>query len=77
MAGPAYRHFSSPVQSTTFNDLTVTGIPAGAVAAGTPVTLHVEYNKAMTAGEDYFGELKLGPPSAPDLMTVPITIHRQ
>ena len=69
--------FQLTVDAVQGNDLTVTGIPAGAVPAGTPVTLHVEYNKSMTAGQDYFGELKLGPPSAPDLMTVPITVHRQ
>jgi len=69
--------FSLTIDAVQGNDLTVTGIPAGAVPADTPVTLHVEYNKAMTAGQDYFGELKLGPPVAPDLLSVPITIHRQ
>ena len=47
------------------NDLTVTGAPAGPVPAGTTVTLHVTYNKAMTSGQSYFGELLLGPKSAP------------
>jgi Subtilase family len=58
------------------NDLTVTGVPDGAVPAGTPVTLHVAFNKAMTAGQDYFGELLLGPASAPSALTVPIRISR-
>jgi hypothetical protein len=58
------------------NDMTVTGAPAGAVPAGTPVTLHVTYNKAMTAGQSYFGELLLGPKSAPSAFTVPIQINR-
>ena len=57
-------------------DLTVTGAPAGAVPAGTPVTLHVTYNKAMTAGQSYFGELLLGPKSAPSAFTVPVRINR-
>jgi hypothetical protein len=58
------------------NDLTVTGAPSGPVPAGTPVTLHVAFNKAMTAGQDYFGELLLGPAAAPTALTVPIKISR-
>jgi len=58
------------------SDLQVSGVPSGPVTAGTPVTLHVTYDKAMTAGEDYFGEIHLGPTSAPDLLTVPVTIHQ-
>jgi hypothetical protein len=63
----------TPVQG---NDLAVTGVPAGAVPAGTSVTLHVTYNKAMTAGQSYLGELLLGPKSAPSAFTVPIQINR-
>jgi hypothetical protein len=40
------------------------------------VTVHVTYSKAMTPGEDYFGELLIGPPSAPSALSVPVTIHR-
>jgi hypothetical protein len=58
------------------HDLTVGSLPSGPVPAGTPVTLHVEFSKPMTAGQDYFGELLLGPSSAPTAFTVPITIHR-
>ena len=62
-----------PIQGS---DLTLTGVPTGAVPAGTPVTLHVAFSKAMTAGQDYFGELLLGPPSAPNALKVPIEISR-
>ena len=58
------------------SDLSVSGVPSGAVPAGTPVTLHVDFAKSMTAGQDYFGELLLGPASAPTALHVPITIHR-
>jgi len=34
------------------SDLSVSGVPSGAVPAGTPVTLHVEFAKSMTAGQD-------------------------
>jgi hypothetical protein len=57
-------------------DLTVTGAPSGPLPAGTPVTLHVTYNKAMTAGQDYFGEILLGPTTAPTALTVPVKISR-
>jgi len=55
----------------------VTGLPSGAVPAGTPVTLHVTYAKPMTVGQDYFGELLLGPASAPTAFTVPVTVRRR
>jgi hypothetical protein len=58
----------TPIQG---NDMAVTGVPAGAVPAGTPVTLHVTYTKAMIAGQSYLGELLLGPKSAPSAFTVP------
>jgi hypothetical protein len=59
------------------NDLTITGVPAGPVPAGQTVTRHVTYNKAMTSGQSYFGELLLGPKSAPTAFTVPVRIDRQ
>ncbi|HKF13911.1 MAG TPA: S8 family serine peptidase [Gaiellaceae bacterium] len=63
-----------PVQG---NDLVVEGIPAGPVAAGQSVTLHVKYNKpSMVAGQSYFGELHLGPSVAPSALQVPIRINR-
>ena len=71
----------SPTFPLTFNalqgnDLAVSGVPSGAVPAGTPVTIHVDFAKSMTSGQDYFGELLLGPESAPTALAVPITIHR-
>jgi len=59
------------------NDLTITGVPAGPVPAGQTVTLHVTYNKAMTSGQSYFGELLLGPKSASTAFTVPVQIDRK
>ena len=64
------------IEAIQGNDLTVSGLPAGPVPAGTSVTLTVEYDKAMTAGETYFGELLLGPPSAPSALTVPIRLTK-
>jgi hypothetical protein len=58
------------------NDLTVSGLPAGPLAANTPVTIHVAYAKAMAPGQTYEGELLLGPPTAPAALTVPIRIAR-
>jgi hypothetical protein len=56
--------------------LLVVGALLLAPAGDTPVTVHVTYSKAMTPGEDYFGELLIGPPSAPSALSVPVTIHR-
>ncbi len=58
------------------NDLTVSGLPAGAVPAGTPVTITIDFSKTMTVGQSYFGELLLGPPTAPTALKVPIKINR-
>jgi hypothetical protein len=58
------------------NDLTVSGVPAGAVPAGTPITLTIDFSKTMVVGETYFGELLLGPPTAPSALKVPIRIDR-
>ena len=70
------RTFPLTFDAVQGNDLTVSGVPSGAVPAGTTVTLHVDYSKSMTAGQDYFGELLLGPTTAPSALSVPITIHR-
>jgi hypothetical protein len=51
-------------------------VPDGPVAAGEPVTLTVEFSKAMTAGDEYFGELLLGPTTAPTAVKVPISITK-
>lgn len=58
------------------NDITVTGVPSGPIAANTPVTLTGTFNKAMTAGQSYFGEILLGPTVAPTAMRVPVKITR-
>ena len=68
--------FELTIDAVQGNDLTVSGVPAGAVAAGTPVTLTVAFSKTMTVGESYFGELLLGPPTAPTALKVPIKITR-
>ena len=69
--------FPLTIDAVQGHDLTVTGLPAGAVPGGTPVTLHVAYSKGMTTGQTYKGELHLGPTTAPDLLVVPIVVHRQ
>ncbi|HEX6196035.1 MAG TPA: S8 family serine peptidase [Jiangellaceae bacterium] len=69
--------FTLSIDAIQGNDLTVTGIPDGQVAAGEPVTLTVEFSREMAAGETYFGELNLGPTTAPTALTVPIQITRE
>lgn len=59
------------------NDLTVSGVPSGPVPANPPVALRVTFDEAMTSGQDYKGQLLLGPSTAPTAVTVPITVHRQ
>ena len=59
------------------SDLTISGVPSGAVPANTPVTLHVTYAKpSMVSGQSYKGEILLGPSVAPTAVSVPVTITR-
>lgn len=57
-------------------DLTVTGVPDGAVPANTPVELTVSFSKEMNAAESYFGVVQLGPPTAPSAISVPVQINK-
>jgi hypothetical protein len=57
-------------------DMTISGIPAGAITAGTTVTLTVDFSKTMVVGEEYFGEILLGPSVAPTALRVPVSITR-
>jgi hypothetical protein len=70
---PSFHLASTIIQG---NDLTVSGLPSGTLPAGTPVTIHVAFSKAMTPGQSYLGQLLLGPPTAPRALSVPITITR-
>jgi hypothetical protein len=58
------------------NDMSLSGLPAGGVSAGDPVVIHVDFSKSMTVGETYFGEILLGPPTAPTALRVPVEITR-
>ncbi len=69
--------FPLTIDAIQGNDLAISGLPTGDVPAGTPVTIHVDFAKAMTSGQSYFGELQLGPPSAPNALSVPVRINRQ
>ena len=57
------------------NDLTVSGVPSGAVPANTPVTLHVTFKNAATSTAPWKAELLLGPTVAPTAVKVPVTIN--
>jgi subtilisin family serine protease len=71
------QRFPLTIDAVQGTDLTISGVPSGPLPANTPVTLHVTFDKAMTAGQDYKGELLLGPTAAPTAVTVPITVHRR
>ena len=68
--------FTLTIDAIQGTDLTVTGAPPGPIPAGTPVTMTVAYNRSMTPGQSYFGELLLGPSAAPAALNVPIRITR-
>lgn len=68
--------FQLSVDAVQGNDMTVSGIPDGPIPPGEPVTMTVNFTREMSVGESYFGELLLGPPSAPSALSVPIRINR-
>jgi subtilisin family serine protease len=69
--------FPLTIDAVQGDDLAVSGLPTGPVAASTPVTLRVAFSKPMVSGQDYSGELRIGPTVAPGLVTVPISVHRR
>ncbi|MCZ7568113.1 MAG: S8 family serine peptidase [Ardenticatenaceae bacterium] len=81
----AYVHgWNVPTGSATFdlvvdaiqgNDVTVTGMPAGAVPAGTEVNLNVCFPIPTGEGETFKGEILLGPDVAPSAVSIPIMVE--
>ena len=75
-SGPAGHFNLTKIVQSRVSGLWPTGMPTGAVLANTPVVLTVHYDYPMTPGETYDGMLLIGPPEAPALKEVPITITR-
>jgi len=68
--------FNLGIEIVQGTDMTISGIPAGAIPAGTEVTLTVSFSKTMVVGETYFGEILMGPTVAPTALRVPVEITR-
>jgi hypothetical protein len=75
LSQPPAGNYQVGVDIVQGHDLTVTGVPPGAVPANTPVVLHVTFSNALASAEPYEAELLLGPDVAPTAVTVPITIN--
>lgn len=73
-SGPA-GHFDLTRVVVQGTDLSVSGLPTGAIAAGDNVTFTVSFSRTMVPGETYEGLLLVGPPEAPALHEIPITIN--
>lgn len=56
-------------------DLTVSGVPSGAVDAGTPISFQVSFSKAVTPPATYYGLLFVGPAVAPTALQIPVTVN--
>ena len=66
-------HFDLVIRSVEGSDITVTGLPTGPIAAGTPYQLQVNYAKTQASG-DYQGLILLGTSDAPTILEVPVEI---
>jgi len=74
-SGPA-GHFDLTKIVVDGYDLGISGLPIGAVAADALVTFTVHFSREMPIGETFEGLLLYGPPEAPSMKQVPVTIER-
>ena len=72
-SGPA-GHFNLTKMVVQGYDLSVSGLPTGVIPPNTEVTFTVSYSRTMVGGETYEGLLLFGPPEAPALLEIPISI---
>lgn len=72
-------HFDISIANPMGDDIAVTGLPAGAVAAGTSLDLGVDWAKARPTLLDregtYEGVVYVGPVEAPSAITLPVTLR--
>ncbi|MHB1341723.1 MAG: cell wall-binding repeat-containing protein [Coriobacteriia bacterium] len=72
-------YFDISIANPMGDDMTVSGIPAGAVAADTSVDLELDWTKARPSLLDregtYEGVVYLGPVEAPSAITIPVTLR--
>jgi uncharacterized repeat protein (TIGR01451 family) len=74
-SGPA-GHFDLTKVVVQGYDLTISDLPTGGIAAGTPATFTVSYSREMVPGETYEGLILVGPPEAPALKEIPVSIYK-
>ena len=75
-SGPA-GHFNLTLNvGTKVGGLSFTGVPTGTLSAGVPVSFTVNFNYPMEPGRTYEGVVLVGPPEAPSLKEIPVTINR-
>ncbi len=65
--------FDLTIRSIEGTDLTVTGLPTGPIAAGTPYRFRLNYAKPLASGT-YYGLVLLGTDRAPAILEVPVEI---
>ncbi len=67
--------FNITINAIQGTDLTVSGVPSGAVNAGAPVSFQVSFSKAVTPPATYYGLVFVGPAVAPTAIQIPVTVH--
>ncbi len=74
--------WSIPTEESTFDltinivqgdDITVSGLPEGAITAGFPQTFTIEFSPEGVAPGVYEGLIALGPPEGPAAILIPVT----
>ncbi|HET91569.1 MAG TPA: hypothetical protein ENN99_12655 [Chloroflexi bacterium] len=75
-SGPAGHFNMTRIVERNVGGISVTGATTDAVAANTPVTLTVHYDYPLEPGLFYSGLMLVGPPEAPELKQIPISIYR-
>jgi|GEM_PF-3592392 len=71
---PPNSRYELRIRNLEGSDITVSGLPPGAVAANQPVTLTLTYPAAFS--DVRHGVVFFGPPDAPTLFEIPVTANR-
>ncbi|GIV84235.1 MAG: hypothetical protein KatS3mg052_1242 [Candidatus Roseilinea sp.] len=75
-AGPAGTFNLTKQVKYNVGGISFSGAPSGSVPANAPITFTVHYSHSMQPGSVYEGLVFVGPPEAPRLVQLPVTIYR-
>jgi hypothetical protein len=67
--------FDITINAIQGTDLSVSGVPSGAVTAGSPVSFQVTFSKSVAPPDTWYGLVFVGPAAAPTALQIPVTVN--